>query len=102
MKQAAEHFKRTVMVWRQWVYFIQSGRGGALKIGVAVDVNKRLETLRVGNPADLIVRGAIRGGYAEEKHLHRLFGKLRMRGEWFGRAETILEYVEQNYDFHRP
>lgn len=66
-----------------WLYFIQQGYGGPVKIGLASDPQKRLEQLQVGNPQTLCLR-AQRPGHPElEADLHRLFASGHIRGEWF-------------------
>ena len=73
-----------------YVYFIQSGTGkdAPIKIGVAKNVNKRLEILQIGNPDKLTVITAIKAdnelqAYWLEKNLHKFFKSDCIRGEWF-------------------
>ena len=71
------------------VYFIQCrDKNGPIKIGLAMDVEKRLAQLQVGNPYKLKV---IASFYVDskikaqqiEKSLHKKFMKHSIRGEWF-------------------
>jgi hypothetical protein len=71
-----------------FVYFVQAGLKGPIKIGMARSVSKRLETMQTGNAYKLHVLALIpcqtKMQAAEiEKRLHRLFFKQRIRGEWF-------------------
>ncbi len=71
-----------------YVYFIQSGKKGAIKIGKANNVDKRMAELQVGNQYLLRVVAQIpckSSKHAEltEKRLHRFFAKQKIRGEWF-------------------
>lgn len=68
-----------------YVYFIQDGRKGAVKIGMTVDPEKRLRDLQTGNPRTLRIRHVIPGDRSTEKALHARFEPARIRGEWFGR-----------------
>lgn len=79
-----------VELWNlfMFVYFIRSGRTGPIKIGVSGDIEKRLETLQIGNQFKLSVVGMIpckdRDQALElEGRLHKLFKRKHIRGEWF-------------------
>jgi hypothetical protein len=65
------------------VYFIEAGKGGSIKIGVANDVASRLRDLQCANPRPLRLIVAVLGGYADEKRLHHRFKAERTSGEWF-------------------
>ena len=64
-------------------YVIQSGKCGPLKIGVAVNPDKRRAHLQIGNPATLAILLTLPGGYATEAKLHAICEPHAMRGEWF-------------------
>ena len=71
-----------------YVYFIQLGQSGPIKIGVANDVDSRLMTLQTANPSKLTAIAKIgckskTDAYMLEKDLHRKFSHLRQKGEWF-------------------
>ena len=83
------------------VYLIRQESSRLFKIGIANDPYKRLEGLQGANPNPLALVHAWRVPEAEkvEKTLHRLFGKVRRRGEWFAlstdqEAELII-YMKQ-------
>ena len=71
------------------VYFVRAGnKKGAIKIGVADDVDKRLSELQTGNPFELSIIAVINcdsreHAYHTEGRLHRLFKRCHIRGEWF-------------------
>jgi hypothetical protein len=66
------------------VYLIGTKRGGAVKIGHAIDVHRRLKDLRTGFPGGAIyVLSFIPGSKRIEAGLHELFSDLRIHGEWF-------------------
>jgi len=83
-----------------WLYFIQSGPDGPVKIGVATDLKKRPSMLQVGNPAKLKIVAALplfKGGAPgelayTERHLHRQLRPARVRGEWFD-GKTVRLFV---------
>lgn len=80
---------------QQWIYFVQYDVGGPIKIGSAVDVQKRLEQLQSGAAAPLFLLAAIPGGMTEEKALHRKLAKHRLRGEWFQPTDDVLDLVQE-------
>ena len=77
-----------------FVYFISDG--SYIKIGVAENIQKRIKELQIGNPKKLFLVEYLEFNYKEqayfaEKHLHQMFAKERMSGEWFN--------VADDYDF---
>lgn len=79
-----------------FVYFIQSGPGGPVKIGHTVDVEKRLASLQTGCPDKLDVLGVIKcdNGRAKETELHRRFTDLRINhSEWFRWSPTLADAI---------
>lgn len=90
-----------------FIYFIQSGEDGPIKIGYSVDPDRRLPQLQTGNPRGLILRHIIPGDRSVEHQLHTRFEPARIRGEWFGReylpviatfAGGLAERMLQSYD----
>lgn len=73
---------------KAFVYFIQSG--GFIKIGVAVNVLKRVKDLQTGNPNNISLVAHINArskqhAYSIENQLHRKFASYNKTGEWFHR-----------------
>lgn len=66
-----------------YVYFITDGE--FCKIGHTLDINKRLKTLQTANAKKLEVLMKIEtfDYYNLEAHLHRLFKKYKIFGEWY-------------------
>ena len=77
----------------RFVYFVQQGADGPIKIGTAVDVVKRLDHLMAANSAELVVRAIIPGGAEIEGELHIRFARHVIRGEWFRPDPEIVEYM---------
>lgn len=78
------------------VYFIQSVRGGPIKIGWAHYPTRRLAELQPGNPEPLHIIGLIRGGQIDESAIHRQFACLRLRGEWFSDDPSLLDFIAEH------
>jgi hypothetical protein len=101
------HTIDTLDYWRRnnaatmFVYFIQEGTDGPLKIGEAVNPVKRLEQMQTGNPRHLRVAAVILAGRSTEWQLHGYWRhKAWIRGEWFGRGhhEDIIARAVQIAD----
>jgi hypothetical protein len=72
------------------IYFIESGKGGPIKVGWAKDsVSERLTILQTGNPEHLNLVGVVVGDVQAERALHRVLGWARIRGEWFAREPAL-------------
>lgn len=73
---------------RSFVYLVQQGYTGPIKIGLSDNVCKRIEELQTGNPVELLLIAAIgpmsrKKAEQLEKSLHKKFRHKRIRGEWF-------------------
>lgn len=66
-----------------YVYFIRAGRMPMVKIGSALEPEKRLESLQIGNPQKLHLIGYSIGGMPLERQWHQDWKHRRIRGEWF-------------------
>jgi hypothetical protein len=75
-----------------FVYFIQAGADGPIKIGYTADPFARLEELQTAHYEDLRLLMTIADNGTLEARLHERFAELRIRGEWF-RAEGELDSV---------
>jgi hypothetical protein len=94
----------------RFVYFIQDGENGPVKIGLSNEPDKRISKLQTGNPRELFLRHVIPGDRAVENQLHKRFEPARIRGEWFGReylpvivafAGGLANRMLENYDGSR-
>jgi DNA-binding XRE family transcriptional regulator len=77
------------------VYFIREESSGAIKIGVAKDVYRRLSFLRTAHSSELTLLGVIAGDGLREAALHRQFQHIRLRGEWFRPEPDLLALIAQ-------
>ena len=73
-----------------YVYFVQCGTDGPIKIGYTSDPAKRLSGLQVGSPEQLYMLGAVRARREVEGALHQALSKYRIGGEWFEPSAAIL------------
>lgn len=85
-----------VAFWQQkrdrprFVYIIQDGDDGPVKIGEAFDPRSRLGELQCGNHRPLNLRAVVLATVSTEKELHALWSRSRMRGEWFGGGDEVI------------
>lgn len=77
-----------------YIYFLEAGKDGPIKIGFAKDVRKRVKDMQSGNHLPLNVILEIPGDYLNEGQFHDLFARHNIRGEWFQRHQDILEVIE--------
>lgn len=82
-----------------YIYFIRSGKEGAIKIGITYDVLDRMEKLQVGNPEELILLGLMEGDKETEQRIQLSFSKCLIRGEWFKPVSTLLEFIKKRAKF---
>ena len=85
-----------------YVYFIRAGNVGPIKIGVATNIQSRMDTLQTGNHLKLALVASIKcdsrlHALYIEKNLHKLFHYKHIRGEWFCgsiRLKDVDEFQE--------
>jgi Meiotically up-regulated gene 113 len=71
------------------IYFVQAVDGGPIKIGIAVDVDRRLRQLQTGSPVRLRVTRTMTGGAEKEVALHQRFKSNQLWGEWFAATPEL-------------
>jgi hypothetical protein len=76
-----------------FVYIMQSGDDGPIKVGVSRDPERRLRQVRVLGPAPLRLLAKIPGGEREETALHHLHREHRLHGEWFAPQSALAEFA---------
>ena len=77
----------------QRVYFIQAGKGGPIKIGIAEKPRQRLKGLQTSHHEELRLLATTHGGADQEAAYHKQFGEWRLKGEWFEPASPILAEI---------
>jgi hypothetical protein len=104
---------------KAWVYFIQAGESGPIKIGkTTCSPLERLRTLQGGHYEKLHLVGVIfAGSYSNqgtdvsnnrnlvderltklEREVHSAFDEERIRGEWFELSEALAEFIKTRTD----
>jgi hypothetical protein len=79
------------------IYFIQHGENGPLKIGFTRgSIKTRLNTLQVGNPVLLSVVKVVDGTPSHELDIHDMFGRSKIRGEWFEPTPELLKFIDRS------
>lgn len=76
-----------------FVYFVQSGEAGPVKIGWSQDVDRRMAELQTANARPLRLIGKIPGRMRDESRVHERFAHLRMEAEWFQNSPEIHEFL---------
>ena len=73
-----------------WVYLIEAGKGGPVKVGWAKDPQRRMSNLQAGHPEQLSLLAVIPGTRHLEGEIHRKLGRHANRGgEWFDRRAAL-------------
>jgi hypothetical protein len=91
---ATKLYNAAVRVQGVWIYAIQAGDEGPVKIGRTKQTPAaRLRVLQQGNPQKLRGVAAWRALPDEERVLHADFATARLQGEWFAPAPELLERV---------
>jgi DNA-binding XRE family transcriptional regulator len=75
-----------------FVYVIESG--GAYKIGVSTDPEKRLAQLKTGFPRGGSIVATVAAAPLLERGLHRHFADKQLSGEWFSLTAEDVEWVK--------
>ena len=76
------------------IYFIQSGKNGPIKIGYTTDNPKgRIRSLQVGNHKQLYLLATRKGELNDERKIHRMFRRDKLRGEWFESSHDLKTFI---------
>jgi len=78
-----------------YIYFIQMGEIGPIKIGFTKDVKKRLFFLQTATPYSLRLLCVFPGNEEMEREIHTCLGDIRLRGEWFLPHPFLLRAIEE-------
>jgi hypothetical protein len=65
-----------------------------VKIGIAVDPDRRLSVLQEGSPEILELVATRPGTVVDERRLHERFAEARAHGEWFDATPEILLWLD--------
>jgi hypothetical protein len=76
------------------LYFIKPiGMAGPVKIGIAIDLPRRLRELNRFSPFPLEVAFSMPGGHALEQNLHDCFADHLSHCEWFRPSERLTRLI---------
>lgn len=79
---------------RGYVYFIQAGEGGPVKIGTALNPTTRVASLQTGHHAELRLLRTASGRRDIEARLHERFRHIHVRGEWYRWCDELRQFIE--------
>jgi hypothetical protein len=89
-----------------YVYFVQAGTDGPVKIGFTTSPSLRLSAIQIGSAKRLRLVCAVPGGRCLEMALHKAFAGAQMSGEWFKPTPKLVammaELAETNKDGAGP
>jgi hypothetical protein len=87
----------------QFVYIAKDERvDNFYKIGKTVNISKRLQALKGGNPyIEVIASGCFHDAFKVEKVIHSQLKCYRDRGEWFYLSDEVFEAVVEEYSLSK-
>lgn len=77
------------------VYFVEAVGLGMVKIGWTLRIKTRLRTLQCASPSTLRLVGVAPGGHKDERVLHKMLRRHRVRGEWFTFDSEIDHLIDR-------
>ncbi|MEJ0017506.1 MAG: GIY-YIG nuclease family protein [Acetobacteraceae bacterium] len=81
-----------------FVYFLQAGDGGPVKIGFSTDLSTRISSLKTGVFEAMKVLRVVEGTRDTERWLHDRFSAVHKRGEWFHFHQDMLTVIPPDPD----
>jgi hypothetical protein len=75
------------------IYFIQGEKTKNIKIGFSTDLDNRIKQHQASSGEKLKVIGHIEGQQSSEAEIQSKFKELRIHGEWFKPAGSLIEYI---------
>lgn len=81
-----------------YIYFVQAGPNGPIKIGSSTVPRYRLMTLQVYHYETLTLLGFIEHSEDREHQLHSLAERFRIRGEWFTPGKELIAFIKHLLD----
>jgi hypothetical protein len=76
-----------------FIYFVQAGNHGPIKIGITDNVRRRLKSLQSSSPEPLRLLFSFNGSEVIESALHQKFSSCRMHGEWFRPTTELVSFI---------
>lgn len=77
-----------------FVYFVQAGVGGPIKIGISTNVRARMVKMQTDAAAPLRLLAIVPGDQQQEARYHRLVSSHKQSGEWFAPHADVFALIE--------
>lgn len=77
----------------EFVYFVQRGENGPIKIGRSNNIKRRLSEFQVSNAEPMNILLALKGGRDLERAFHIKYDPYRQSGEWFAPVSHLLDEI---------
>jgi len=87
-----------MMSRKQFLYFMQNGEKGPIKIGITFDVQKRLTQAQTFNYQRITLLGYILGSQSLETELLKRFSPYKISGEWFAFNDELYNMARGIFD----
>lgn len=78
-----------------YVYFVQVGKNGPIKIGCSIEPRKRFTDIQIYHYEDLTLLGFVEQTEIIENRLHRTLANSRIRGEWFWPTSNVVALIKE-------
>jgi hypothetical protein len=78
--------------------YLMTDASGYIKIGKSQNINKRLSTLKIGNPTIKVINFLDKN---IEHELHTIYNSKRIVGEWFDLSSEDLQDIIKKYNFKK-
>lgn len=86
-----------------YIYFIQKGKDGPIKIGRSMSPRSRLQQLQSSNDGRLSILGTMREtDTIKEGDVLGRFAYLKIRGEWFNPSRDLISFIKDNVAYYMP
>jgi hypothetical protein len=76
-----------------FIYFIQNGESGPIKIGFTTNIPIRISILQNSTPFQLRLLNSIEGTILDEQKMQKRFEKYRIKNEWFSPGKELIDFI---------
>lgn len=77
----------------KYVYFIQKGTTGPVKIGISGDLRARFNMISTHSDEPITLLAAFAGDEIDERNIQKKFSSFHRRGEWFSPDSMLIKYI---------
>jgi len=84
-----------------FIYFIEAGEGGPIKIGFSQNPWARLNDLQGASPQKYKIVATIKGTMRQESEWHNQFKSSCIDREWFTRTPELIKEIERCVNYER-